>query len=971
MPDKIVTLQNLKVFKDHLADVAVSGSYDDLKDTPNPASDLEILRLFRTEYTINTSVINGYVVQGSATHIWTEETASVVVAANSEYYLPDSISVTGAQYNYDNKTGIIALSNATGNVEISVVCEGEQPTGLTEFSDDGQQIVTGIQFDTSFDPTSFLQGLTYDGNNMCSLVLGEQSSEEVPVIFAYSAGGIYAIMVDGGDGTVWANQAIEGEISAGWQNLTDGKYTLKMSTPITEVSDITGWNGVFVGAVVGGSSLTPFEVNQYVSGMDVNVEGDTTALDSFLANYVDSQGGVASFGITTEEGYLIIGACKALGGSDPMWNDWALMIQADNEEGDSVIIMYSTQAQDISYQEQTIGTIPAGWSKVVDFQNLTFESISTNQQITFEIVQKVTTCNADFDAINGTYIGAIEGEPPAPELTPFEVGQTITGCVFNISDINVETNRSASIEQMLASLTYVGGDCNIVESIVGEDEQYPIFANDLGNGGYLLWAGDDVLVYSTINDSKHGLSIGYQLDGDTLDFGDSYTITGFDQTPGWNGVLIGAVESEPPTPTGLTPFEVGDSVNQIQFSKTLSNAEIEAFFDGLEDGTLITGNIAGLGDITASQYWSELGGIEIACAKQSAVVFSTSDGEVGWQRSFSETSSGTTVTWDDGLKVATFEGAEVTFVSALPGTNGVLFGKYTGGDYPQLSPFVANESIRGIEIDPTATPTGYNDMDAYLVDVLGNEPVDIDDNAVVEFSTGSIYMGTDQSGDVKYLAIVGAPININGMIVYATDDSTFEGVAVTHGWNIVPNGDKATVFTGRTRLFGNDDFTVQMVVSDFGAINGIILGALDPRSAPSSLTPFENGQTITGFDFGSEAINGQISSDMNAFLNNLPNQQDIPADDGDYYLLPDYEVNNDIFTTLKAFDYGVGNGGFALFAASSGHHDGQAVYSTENGWMNLTDGKWMVGDSITIGSPVDATPATWNGILVGAITGVN
>lgn len=94
---------------------------------PAEAAELEVRRLFRTEYTITTSVTNGSYSGDSS--IWTKETADVTVTADSGYKLPETITVSGATYTYNS--GDIVLSAVTGNVSISVICEEDQPVPPT------------------------------------------------------------------------------------------------------------------------------------------------------------------------------------------------------------------------------------------------------------------------------------------------------------------------------------------------------------------------------------------------------------------------------------------------------------------------------------------------------------------------------------------------------------------------------------------------------------------------------------------------------------------------------------------------------------------------------------------------------------------------------------------------------------------------------------------------------------------------
>lgn len=49
-------------------------------------------------------------------------TATVTLSANTNYALPSAISVTNASYTYDSTTGVVVLSNPTGNVSIIAIC---------------------------------------------------------------------------------------------------------------------------------------------------------------------------------------------------------------------------------------------------------------------------------------------------------------------------------------------------------------------------------------------------------------------------------------------------------------------------------------------------------------------------------------------------------------------------------------------------------------------------------------------------------------------------------------------------------------------------------------------------------------------------------------------------------------------------------------------------------------------------------
>ena len=119
----LTTLQGWKDLPDGTYDITVGATadgYTRIKESQAVSVTKE------TIYNITVSVTNG-TYQGHST-IRPNATATVTISANSGYILPSSITVTNAQYTYNSTSGIVSLSNPTGNVAINAVCEQEQPT---------------------------------------------------------------------------------------------------------------------------------------------------------------------------------------------------------------------------------------------------------------------------------------------------------------------------------------------------------------------------------------------------------------------------------------------------------------------------------------------------------------------------------------------------------------------------------------------------------------------------------------------------------------------------------------------------------------------------------------------------------------------------------------------------------------------------------------------------------------------------
>lgn len=214
-------------------------------------------------HTITTTVTNG--TYSGDTEITDGGTASVTISADSGYDLPSTVSATGATASYDSTTGVISLSEPTGNVTIIAECTQQTPTpSLTPIS--VGQTITGIDFgnvqngDTNADLDAFLAGLTYTdmgGFDVCSIVGASNGA----IAMAISTDDWYVITsVSGGDAIIIYATAAGIDLSSigisdtstlGYQNLTSGKIAFGTSVEVATVSDEQGWNGILMGAVEG------------------------------------------------------------------------------------------------------------------------------------------------------------------------------------------------------------------------------------------------------------------------------------------------------------------------------------------------------------------------------------------------------------------------------------------------------------------------------------------------------------------------------------------------------------------------------------------------------------------------------------------------------------------------------------------------------------------------------------------------
>ena len=178
----------------------------------------------------------------------------------------------------------------------------------------------------------------------------------------------------------------------------------------------------------------------------------------------------------------------------------------------------------------------------------------------------------------------------------------------------------------------------------------------------------------------------------------------------------------------------------------------------------------------------------------------------------------------------------------------------------------------------------------------------------------------------------------------------------------VPKGQNFTytIGAGDTLEFKTDDSSAQLyyVVQNIpGAVVSTQDHFDDGPIPPTGLTPFEVGQTISGFDFG-DVQNGDTNAEMDAWLAGLT------YDDYNHNLITFGDGSILMATDLSAGGYD----GYAIVLTTGGVlYSTVAFYDYTSGYNGLTDGKFSIGQSVTVDTIDDTTPPTWNGIFIGAV----
>lgn len=73
-------------------------------------------------YTVTGNITHGSLYGGNSQQIQAGKTLSISIIPDSNYIYPSSVTVSGALYSYNANTGVVSLSNATGNITITAVC---------------------------------------------------------------------------------------------------------------------------------------------------------------------------------------------------------------------------------------------------------------------------------------------------------------------------------------------------------------------------------------------------------------------------------------------------------------------------------------------------------------------------------------------------------------------------------------------------------------------------------------------------------------------------------------------------------------------------------------------------------------------------------------------------------------------------------------------------------------------------------
>ena len=608
----------------------------------------------------------------------------------------------------------------------------------------------------------------------------------------------------------------------------------------------------------------------------------------------------------------------------------------------------------------------------------------------YEYEYDITGANGTLTITNATddvVINIVCGEPgPEPgELTPFSLGQTITA-----DSTKAKFDTSLGIGEVVSILSAIPRN--------NKEEYYLVYYYDSedghGIGGYadyyeeyqtnvFMLFVDDTLVFSShaVDEAVAGWQ---NLDENgEIYFQENGTIENRDEdpavnpTPGWNGILVGIVEAEPPTPTGLTPFEVGQAISGFQIDPDAiptGYQDMTSYYNYLSENLTETTWIFTTSDDSSARiqvgYFPNMG-ITVYCDNDSYRALWATDefaqqmgGQGGWYTIRNNTPVPVVGITDYVSEYISTPDEPMGYFAPL---NGVVIGAIEAQP-SALTPFEVGQTIDGFDFGDVENGDISTEMENFLADVEYN-------NGSHVFLRGE----SPQASGLKLTALNLEPLyGISGYIlgveledfvlIYSTLAGEMGGASGIHGFQNLTNGKF-------TDLGDYANSTIQHIYDvDTSAWNGVLIGAVEAEPS-GGLTGFADGQTITGYDFGADAVNGATSNAMDTFINDIPAGSYV---NGVYSMVGDIDQGTWLIGVFDLDALGMSGGGKALCVlASDGEHEAETpVYATaqssfaNRGWDGLTDGKLManIEGGCEVSAPiVDTTPPTWNGVLIGAV----
>lgn len=248
-------------------------------------------------FDVSVSLTNVHAYEGNLMKAPSVGSVSLRFIPDEGYALPNSITVTNASYTWVE--GVVVLTNAIGNVSITIVGEqhGPEPGDLTEFV--VGQTLKGIAVDTSglsdTDIDNWLDSFDFTSQDMYQLIepLGDSAGlivgggsvapyptliimGQVPVYYAREQYVSDGLTIPKG----WSYMDPDQQIAVSFSGQREVNFAEGAELTITSVSAyLAALNGIVLGAIEGepAGGLTPFEVGDTFTQIKFNSDANQVA----------------------------------------------------------------------------------------------------------------------------------------------------------------------------------------------------------------------------------------------------------------------------------------------------------------------------------------------------------------------------------------------------------------------------------------------------------------------------------------------------------------------------------------------------------------------------------------------------------------------------------------------------------------------------------------------------------------------
>ena len=364
-----------------------------------------------------------------------------------------------------------------------------------------------------------------------------------------------------------------------------GLFAVKYAETVIPSGDNGGGNAGGGSGVSG--DLTPFRVGQTIKGVTIDPNAKT---DEEIIEWLNT------FSYTPNESIVLMAGRRA---------GYSNIVEVSENNGVKSLVFFADAENFLFFFSEDVPdmNVSKGWCRVVGSE--ANKPIPITEKTTFDSNYEIATIADEFAFLNGTVLGAVEGEAPTETLTPFRVGQRINGVTIDptakTDEEIVNWLNNLTNEQHLVELNNPNG---IAVSEVGGVKTLTMFLNPIS----VNFAVDNISTgtsipkgWSYMTQASGGTGITPITERTTLNFDTLEVTQVYSEFDFLNGVAVGVLEATnvPDVPQEtLTPFSKGQNISAIKVNTNArTNDELSTFaakaLEGQGDSKILVSDSVG------------------------------------------------------------------------------------------------------------------------------------------------------------------------------------------------------------------------------------------------------------------------------------------------------------------------------------------------------------------------------------------